>query len=595
MNTPSRSQVLESDSWNLNSLFSDIEQWQAELTKATSQVEKLNSLAPDFLNDANSFETTLREFLELSKQIEKIYCYCALLSDQDTANSQNFGYKNQALALYTQFAATSSFLRPAIISLESKTLESYLNDENSDLHRMIEEIARFKPHTLSDAEELILAQAGEVFGSSQMIFSQLTNADLKFEPVEVDGQLKELTQGSFITFLKSSNREVRKKAWTNFYQAISNNENTLSTVLASSVKKNCFLAQARKFNSPREQALFSYNIPISVYDSLITNISETLTPLHKYYQLRKTNLKLKQLELYDSYVPIVEDPEVIIPYDEACQILSEAFQPLGSDYCEVLYEGLTDQRWVDRYENKGKRSGAYAMPCYSSHPYMLMNYKDSQLNQLFTLAHEAGHAMHTYYSQNNQSYQDYSYTIFVAEVASTLNEQLLLDYLQKKYSNDQKMLSYLVNHQIEDIKATYYRQTMFAEFEKQIHEDCQSGIPLTLDYFRSSYRKLLEKYFGSSMNIEKLAELECLRIPHFFSAFYVYQYATGLTAAVSLAEPIMAGNGPATERYLNFLKSGGSKYSLDLLKDAGVDLESPEPFEKIASLFQSQLEKLASI
>ena len=595
MSIPKREDIDLLDTWDTTRLFQSLQSWEEEVSEVEELILELSKLENSFVENIDSFTSTLRTYLKTSEKIEKIYCYVKLLSDQDTSNNQNFSLKSKALNLYTRFAQASAFINPKIIGLDDATSNEYLEHvESKDLKRMISEIRRYKPHTLSQKEEGLLASLGETFRANQIIFSQLTNADFQFPDMEIEGTPQPLTHGTFVNYLKNSNRSIREQAWTKFYGVIDAHKYTLASTLTGAVNNNVAITKARNFNCPRSKSLFSDNIPVQVYDSLIEYTSDGLEQLHSYYSLRKELLSLDSLEIFDTYVPLVEDPKIEIPYSEACKWLSEAFSPLGEEYVEVLSKGLEKDRWVDRYENKGKLSGAYAMPSYSTTPFMLMNYDKNQLNDVFTLAHEAGHAMHTFYSAKHQNYQDYSYSIFVAEVASTFNEQLLHNYLANKFSDNSIMSAYLTNSQIDDIKGTFYRQAMFAEFEKLIQTSCFEGNPLSLDFFRETYHKLLEKYFGPSVSVSDVAELECLRIPHFYSPFYVYQYATGITAALTLSREVLEGNRDAKNRYLEFLSSGCSKHSIDLLKDAGVDLQKREPFDTIKLKFGNLLETLRS-
>ena len=464
-----------------------------------------------------------------------------------------------------------------------------------DLKRMVLEIVRYRPHTLSKAEENLLALGSEVFGVSSKTFSQLNNADLKFGTVHVDGEEKSLTHGTFSLLLKNPNREVRKQTFEQYYKVFEDHKNTIAATLTGSIKGDVYLSQVKKHTSARERALFADNVELSVYDNLIETVSSNLTGLHKYYELRKRVLKLEEQRIYDTYVPLIPNVQKSHPYPLACQYVLDSLRPLGSDYVDVLRRGLTSERWVDVYENQGKRSGAYSSGCYDSAPYILMNYKEDSLNDIFTLTHEAGHSMHSFFSCKHQPYQDHGYTIFVAEVASTFNEQLLVKHLRELYQGDKAMLAFLINQQIDDIKSTLYRQTMFAEFEKIVHEIAESNQALNIDVYKEVYGKLLKKYFGPAVTIEDIDHLECLRIPHFYSAFYVYKYATGISAAISLSEQVLTGSDTERMRYLNFLQSGGSKYPLDLLKDAGVDMNSPQVVATALKKFDALVNELSTL
>ena len=433
---------------------------------------------------------------------------------------------------------------------------------------------------------------GLVAGSASRIFSQLPDADLKFGTVRDEtGTEVELTQGSFRVFLESRKRSVREEAFTKFYAELDDHKNTLATSLSASVLQDVYVSRARNYPSALQAALFADNVPVNVYTNLIKTVRANIETVYRYLALRKRVLKLKQLRHFDTYCPLVDLPKVQISYEKAAQLVCDAVSPLGDEYTATLRNGLINARWVDRYENKGKRSGAFSAGGFSGPPYILMNYKPQMLDSMFTLAHEAGHSMHTYYSARNQPFQYYNYTIFVAEVASTFNEQLLSKYMQDR-AKDEKARAQLICREIDEIRGTIVRQTMFAEYEMVVHEIAERREPLTLERLRKEYRSLLEAYFGPNFTIDQALELEGMRIPHFYRAFYVYKYATGLSAAIALSQAVLNGGTMERDRYLSFLKSGCSKYPLDLLRDAGVDLSKPAPVESAMKRFGSLVEEL---
>jgi len=430
-----------------------------------------------------------------------------------------------------------------------------------------------------------LAAPGTVFG-------QLDNADLTFGSLkDAKGQEKPLTHGNFISFLSSPDREVRKNAFDRYYEVYDAHKHVISATLAASVKKDLFLARAKNFSTARQAALFRNDVPESVYDTLVDRVRQNLASHHRYLTFRKKALNLPDLRTYDTYVPVVPDVDFHMDFNTAVQTCLEALAPLGEAYCKQLEKGLFGG-WVDRYENKGKRSGAYSSGCFDSPPYILMNYDASSINSLYTLIHEAGHSMHSLYSKTTQPYATHDYTIFVAEVASTLNETLLTRHLLNKYDGDPKMKAYILNREIDNIRGTFFRQTMFAEFEKTIHGIAAENKPLTLGTFTSEYQTLLEAYFGDAMTIDDALALECLRIPHFYSSFYVYQYATGIAAALSIERRIRENGEAAVKDYLTFLGLGGSRFPIDELKVAGVDMTSPEPVEAVIRHFDTQITAL---
>jgi len=591
-----REEVQSFDTWNLELLYPDLEKWKADFLQLENRLPEVSQYRARLGDGVGKVRAAIELYLEMNRSLEKIYVFTHLKSDEDTGEAVNLGRHDQALNLATRVGEAWSFFTPELLSLSPVRIEEYLSSrELEPYRRVLKEILRYKPHTLSQQEEQLLAGGAEVFGSCDKIFSQLNNADLSFPSIEINGEKKDLTHGSYMVYLKHADREVRRRAFESYYSAFDAHKNTIAATLSGAIKKNIFLSRAKKYGSCRESSLFNDDVPVSVYDNLIAAVSANLIPLHRYYEVRKKLLKLPEMRVYDSYIPLVPNIEIRHSYQDAAQVVLESLAPLGKTYTDILDPGLTGARWVDRYENKGKGSGAYSSGCYDSPPYILMNFKEENFNDVFTLTHEAGHSMHTYFSNKNQPYQDHNYTIFVAEVASTLNEQLLCHHLEEKYKHDKRMLAYLVNHQIDDIKSTLYRQTMFAEFEKLTHAHAESNEPLTIEVFRKIYRALLEKYFGPAVRIDSLDELECLRIPHFYSAFYVYKYATGISAAIALSEKVLRGSEGDRTRYLNFLKSGGSKYPLELLRDAGVDMETPEPVQAALTLFSSLVDKLDTL
>ena len=456
---------------------------------------------------------------------------------------------------------------------------------------MLERILRYKPHTLSPGEEKLLAMQGEMSDASNNIFRQLNNADLKFGFVKnEEGEEVELSHASFSTFLHSPNRKVRQAAFHQYYTQFKAHENTLAATLAGSIQRDVYYAKARNYPSALEGSLFPDNVPPSVYDNLIASVRKNLPKVHHYLDVRRRKMKLKEIHHYDTYVPILSELDVKYTWNQAVKVVIESLAPLGSEYCGILEKGLMG-RWCDRYENQGKQSGAFSSGTYDSIPYILMNYQPTVLDHVFTLTHEAGHSMHSHFSAKNQPHPYWGYTIFVAEVASTFNEQLLSKHLMSK-AGDKKQRAYLLNREIDAIRGTIIRQTMFAEFEKQTHALVEAGEPLTVDKFQSVYRDLLKAYFGPEFTIDDELSLECFRIPHFYRAFYVYKYATGLSAAIALSERVVSGGKKELGDYLNFLKGGCSKDPLDLLRDAGVDMGKPAAVDTALAHFGKLVDEL---
>ncbi|HRX15000.1 MAG TPA: oligoendopeptidase F [Spirochaetota bacterium] len=593
---PNRSQIEESDKWNIKKVYESIEQWQKDYSEIEKMIEKYDSLKGTAGNSVNKCLELIEFDLEVSRKIDKVYLYAHLLNDQDKTNDSGETLYQRAVTLFTKISEKSSFIVPEIQSLDDEILEKYLESQELTQYRFyLEKIIRFKPHTLPKESEEILAMSGEVFSTAGKIFSQLDNADLRFgDIVNGKGENIELSHGNFISLLHDCDAAVRKNAFHQYYDAYDNHKYTLASSLSFSVKKDWLKARLRKYSSCREAALFTDNVPIAVYDNLIESVKKSGDVIKRYMSLRKKALNVKELHFYDTYVPIINDVDFCMGYKEAVETCVAAVSPLGADYASIMKEGLLGG-WVDRYENRGKRSGAYSSGCYDSDPYILMNYDKTNINSLYTLMHEAGHSMHSYFSRQKQPYVYSDYTIFVAEVASTFNETLLSDYLLKKYADNKKMKAYILNREIDNIRGTLFRQTMFAEFEHLSHAEVEKGNPLTIDKFREIYRGLLEEYFGDSIVIDDTLELECLRIPHFYSAFYVYKYATGISAAVSLASGVLQGKQGACDNYRQFLTLGGSMYPIEELKVAGVDMSRPDAVNSTLSRFKELVLEMESL
>ncbi len=588
-----RNNIPKEHQWDLTPLFASDAGWEKLFTDLEKRIEGYEKYRGRMGESLDIFREAFEFDLAAGRDLERLYVYAHLKSDEDTGNQHYLGLYQRISSLYTRLSEISSYMSPEIQALPDETLKSFIEDESMAQYRFpLEQLMRYKPHTHSEEIERILAMSGEVAQAPSRTFSQLDNADLTFGTVtDSDGTEKELTHGNFSSFLINPDREVRKKAFFQYYDAYENHKNTIATTLGYSNKKDSAYARIRNFSSSREASLFSDDVPLSVYDNLIETVKNNMAPLFKYLDFRREVLGLDELHFYDTYVPIVSDVTFHMPYEEAVDVALEALTPLGKEYGETLKKGLLGG-WVDRYENRGKRSGAYSSGCYDSPPYILLNYRDDNINSLYTLIHEAGHSMHSFYSAKNQPYATHDYTIFVAEVASTFNETLLSEHLLQKYASDPRMQAWLLNREIDNIRATLYRQTMFAEFEKLTHQAEEAHQPLTLEVMREMYMGLLKTYFGDTLTIDECLTLECLRIPHFYSAFYVYKYATGISAAIALAKGVLDKGEVSRARYLDFLTLGGSMFPLEELKKAGVDMASPRPVEAAIEHFSGLVERL---
>ncbi len=593
---PARDQIPISDTWDLTQLYATSDAWAKELAKLQREYGKL----AEFKGRVGASAQALRDCLEfdkaLSLTIERLHHYSSLKTSEDSSDAENLKREGELQNLLTKVAETSAFLIPEIQAIDDENFENFVNDPLlGDWKIFLQKIRRMRPHTLSEREERLLALGASALGGHHETFSQLTNVDMKFGSLRDErGEERPLSQSSFSSFLVNRDPEVRRRAFHQFYAEFKDHEFTLASGLAHSVRTDVFYARARNYPSARDAALFRDDMPAAVYDNLIASVRANLAPLHHYYELRRRVLQLDEIHHYDTYVPMVGDIETRVSFDEATEQVLAALAPLGDEYAGALADGLRTRRWCDRYESKGKRSGAFSSSSYGNPPFILMNYKSDVFSDVYTLAHEAGHSMHTWFSQKSQHFQNYDYPIFLAEVASTFNEELLTHHLLEK-TDDPKMRAYLLNRQIDDIRGTVYRQTMFAEFEKITHELEEAGEALTLDVFRQKYRELLDVYFGKNFALDAELDLECLRIPHFYSAFYVYKYATGMSAAVSLAQKVLHGSAEDTEAYLGFLKSGGSKFPLPTLLAAGVDMSNAAPIERTLKLFADRVSELETL
>jgi oligoendopeptidase F len=589
---PPRGKVKPSDTWDLGSLFAGDDDWEQAFLAWEKSITGYSKFQGKLAESPAALAECLHFDEDFDRAGERLGNYAFLKTSEDATAGKYQRMQGRYMHAASLAAQAASFIRPEILAMPASRIRRFLADACLERYRLLlERLLRFKPHTLGKKEEHLLALQTEMSQAASKIFRQLTDADLKFGAIrDGQGRVIELSHATFSTLLHSPRRSVRKAAFRQYYKVFAEHQNSLAASLAASVERDIYYARARNYPSALEAALFPDHMPVAVYENLIDSVHRHLPAVYHYYDLRRRKMRLKDIHHYDTYVPILAGLQTRRNWAEAVELVIAALRPLGGPYCNTLEKGLKG-RWCDRYENRGKHSGAFSCGSYDGNPYILMNYQPEVLDQVFTLAHEAGHSMHSYLSAKNQPYIYYDYAIFVAEVASTFNEQLLARYLLDRARNDAER-AYLVNRQIDAMRGTIIRQTMFAEFERIAHQSVESGEPLTLDRLKEIYRALLDQYFGPDFTIDDELSLECLRIPHFYRAFYVYKYATGMSAAIALAERVLCGGKIELDDYLNFLKSGCSKDPLDLLRDAGVDMEKPYAVDAALAQFGALVEEL---
>ncbi|CDO02651.1 oligoendopeptidase F, plasmid [Oceanobacillus picturae] len=592
---PKRNELPVNLTWKLEDIFETDQAWDEELAQLQKDIPQIAEFQGKLSDSADSLYNMLLLQDKLSQRLGKLYTYAHMRYDEDTTNSWYQGLNAKAENVLTQASSEMSFIVPEILAMEEGKVEAFLK-ENQGLQaykKTLDEITRQRPHVLSQKEEALLAEASEPMSSASQTFGMLNNADLTFPRIKNEsGEEVELTHGRYISFLESKDQRVREEAFKAMYGKYGEFKNTFASTLNGNVKKDNFYAKVRNYNSAREAALDNNNIPEQVYDNLVEAVNEKLPLLHRYAALRKKVMKLDELHMYDLFTPLVQDVDMEIPYEKAQKVVLEGLEPLGEEYLNIVKEGY-ENRWIDVEENKGKRSGAYSSGAYGTNPYILLNWQDN-VNNMFTLAHELGHSVHSYYTRKNQPYRYGNYSIFVAEVASTCNEALLNDHLLKT-TEDEKEKLYLLNHFLEGFRGTVFRQTMFAEFEHDIHVRMQNGEALTAERLTELYYELNKKYFGDAVVSDEEIGLEWARIPHFYYNYYVYQYATGYSAATALANKILAEEDGAVDRYLNFLKAGSSDYPIEVLKQAGVDMTSKQPILDALDVFEEKLNEMEEL
>lgn len=586
----SRSEIEDKYKWRLEDIYENEELWEEDFQKTKELLDEIGGFKGR-ITAAESLLKVLKLSDRIGMLIGKIFAYARMRRDEDNANPRYQGLTDRAIGLSIEAASTTSFIAPEILSIDVQKLRAMVDElEELKIYRKhLENLIRFKPHVLSSEEEKILAETEMIAESISDIYTMLNDADLRFPVIkDEEGNDVELTHGNFISFMQSKDRNVRKAAFDVLYDTYRRYINTFASTMSGNVKKDIFYAKLRKYNSSLETSLFDDNVDVGVYNNLIDTVHSRINVLHRYVGLKKKLLGLDEMHMYDLYVPLIQEYDKKFTYQEAIDLVLEGLKPLGDEYINLLKQGFSS-RWIDVYENRGKTSGAYSWGAYGVHPYVLLNFQ-GRLNDVFTIAHEMGHSLHTYYSNAAQPYVYADYKIILAEVASTCNEAILMDYLLKN-SSDEKEKLYLLNHFLEEFRTTVFRQVMFAEFEKLTHEMAERGEPLTAEVLNKKYYDLNRLYYGDEIVVDEGISYEWARIPHFYRSFYVYKYATGFSAAIAISQMIMNEGETAVERYKEFLKSGSSDYPLNILKKAGVDLSTSKPIDDALDVFQKLLDE----
>ena len=592
---PDRSEIPEENKWHLEDIYASDELWQQDFDTLQSSFGSVEQFKGKLANSPQELLACLKARDEIGITGGKLYAFARMHRDENTAEAKYQAMTGKVESLLAEAGATTAFIEPEILAISDAELARFRKQEQglTEYSFYFDNLTRQRHHVLSPAEEAILSRVSEVTQASENTFNMLAHADIEFpKTMDENGQSVQLSEGRYSLFIRSNNRDVRQQAFTKLFGTYNKYRNTFASTLSGNVKSNLFYAKTRKYNSPLEAALKGDNVPTAVYDNLIKTVHNNLAPLHRYVALKKKALKLDEIHMYDLYTPLVSDVKLTMPYEEGLKAVRTSLQPLGTEYEDILDKGLTSV-WIDVYENKGKQTGAYSWGNYGTHPFVLLNY-NNRYDAVSTLAHEMGHAIHSYYSQKYQPYPTSSYTTFSAEVASTTNEILLLEHMLKT-TKDKKIKLYLINQYLEQVRGTIYRQTMFAEFEKLLYEAAQQNESITADMLDKLWHELNLKYYGPDIILDQEIDVEWARIPHFYMDFYVYQYVTGYSAATTLAGKILNEGQPAQEKYLEFLKSGGSDYSLTLLKNAGVDMSSPKPIEITLAKFSSMLDEIEKL
>jgi oligoendopeptidase F len=595
-----RAEVSLEEQWNVEAMYPTNAEWEKDFQNFSSSKQsprwpKLHSYQGTLQEGPQKLKEVLEFILHLERELTKLYTYAHLRHDEDITNTQYKQMYEEIVACAYALSQETAWFQPELMALSDDLIQTYLSSPIlADYRFYLEKMLHLKKHTLSPDSEKLMALAGQALQTANKAFRAINDADFKFGSiVDSKGIEKPLTHATYGLYIRDHDRNLRKNAFKQYHQHYANYENTLSELLTGQIQSHVFNAQARNYSSCLEAALFPKNIAPSVYHALIQAVGDKIEVLHKYMHVRKRILNVPELHFYDTYVPLTEEMDITMPYKEAEDLVIESVAPLGEEYQNLLRKGFKTDRWVDRYENQNKRSGAYSSGCYDSMPYILMNYKNI-LKDVFTLAHEAGHSMHSLYSHQSQPYQYSDYPIFLAEVASTFNEDLLIRLMLQRCKDPTEKI-FLLNQKIEDIRGTLFRQTMFAEFELLVHQKVEQNIALTPQLLKDEYRKLNQKYFGPALVLDEEIDIEWARIPHFYYNFYVFQYATGISAALALSEQVVKGGDTEKQAYLNFLKSGSRHYPIDTLKIAGIDMSSPEPVKAAIQKFDGLLSELENL
>ena len=588
-----RTEINDKYKWNLGDIYASDSDWEKDFAELQGLLPTIKNLKQGFADNAQNLAKALQRIDELSLMCERLYVYAKMRRDENNSNSLYQGMTDRAMSLYVAVSGETSFAGPTLLQQSDETLERYLAEEKAlePYAFMIRDLIRQKKHVLSEKEEKLLSMSGDFASGIRDIFTMLDNVDLKFGTVNTPEGPVQLTHAKFIELMQHKDRQVRKDAFETYYSAFKGAINTIAATYSTSVKKDVFYARVRDYESALSKALFADNVPEALYDGLISCIHDHLDIMYDYIDTRRQILGLNDIAMYDVYVPLVQDTGKKYSYEEAMDLVIEALAPMGNDYVALLKRAY-NENWIDVYESEGKTSGAYSWGAYGTHPYVLLNHRDD-LDSVYTIAHELGHALHSYYSDENQPFSLAGYTIFVAEVASTVNEVLLTRHLLKY--GDESLKKYVLNHYLDQFRTTVLRQTMFAEFERISHAMCEAGEPLTHEALSAKYKALNALYYGDAMNTCDTIAIEWARIPHFYNSFYVYKYATGFSAAVTIATGIFEGKPGVREAYLEFLKSGGSNYPLELLKKAGVDFEGGAPIKSAMESFRQSLDEFKKV